>query len=710
MKRVLLALLCACTFMLTGCFEEEGNDQGTISLSIPEQIIDQGEEFEILNLAVYLTGITTSEVLSWSFAHYDNVTPVEANAMLSITVNDPLWFGSDTLTIIMETAPQQVLTFDVIFTVEKKAIAPIINVPILDQTIAQGGTFSTVILANHVTDPDGDDSLIEWYATTNTGANVIASTAGGIGSFTSVNKMLLGTDSVFFMAVDADGLIARDTIFLTITDNEDEIKLPPEITPIPEQKIALGDTFKSLQMANYVTDPDGDDTKIIWSVSNSENLIIQNSFSKYYVKPKDETWVGSESIAFAATDEDGLSATVVVTFTVTEGGVENVAPVITMPIPNQEVEKGANFSPVTLANHVDDPDGDNTKIVWTHTTPVNYNAGIVAGQFGVIVKDTAWVGSETIILTATDEDGLTVNDTVAFTVLPADGKLPPVVTQIPNQTIEKGEKFTTIDLTKYVNDPDGNNAAITWDIVGPTTVNVVKILNDVIVTVVDPEWSGTAAVTFTAIDADGLKASCVTKFKVNGGVIIIPSNTWVFDKNKVKNTIQYSSTNPLIGQIPPTIDSTENPATDTTEILETTSDSITLYAKQDAVTAKSKYSNGLKVGEGLLAGVDEQLILDSLNANSDVIAGQLKAGFPEGVEDLTITFTDVTISDPELIELDNELRVEYTVLTTADMVVTMFGMPIPITAEITTENVSYYVVYDGPIPPLNWPQTIIEMQ
>jgi hypothetical protein len=39
---------------------------------------------------------------------------------------------------------------------------------------------------------------------------------------------------------------------------------------------------------------------------------------------------------------------------------------------------------------------------------------------------------------------------------------PPVVTDIPNQSIGEGSTFTTITLDDYVSDPDNTDAEMTW--------------------------------------------------------------------------------------------------------------------------------------------------------------------------------------------------------------------------------------------------------
>ncbi len=79
----------------------------------------------------------------------------------------------------------------------------------------------------------------------------------------------------------------------------------------------------------------------------------------------------------------------------------------------------------------------------------------------------------------------------------------PVITNIPDQTINKGGNFSAIPLDNYVSDPDDPDSGITWYIspANPQNLNITIDANRVAsVTTKDPNWTGTETITFIAAD------------------------------------------------------------------------------------------------------------------------------------------------------------------------------------------------------------------
>ena len=51
---------------------------------------------------------------------------------------------------------------------------------------------------------------------------------------------------------------------------------------------------------------------------------------------------------------------------------------------------------------------------------------------------------------------------------------PPVVADIPDQTIVQGESFAVVNLDDYVSDPDNEANEMTWEATGQTELSVLK--------------------------------------------------------------------------------------------------------------------------------------------------------------------------------------------------------------------------------------------
>jgi lysophospholipase L1-like esterase len=80
----------------------------------------------------------------------------------------------------------------------------------------------------------------------------------------------------------------------------------------------------------------------------------------------------------------------------------------------------------------------------------------------------------------------------------------PVISSIPNQSVEEDHNFSTISLNDYVSDIESGDASIVWNIqqLNTNNLNIVKDANNqVTLTVKNASWSGTQRVVFTATDA-----------------------------------------------------------------------------------------------------------------------------------------------------------------------------------------------------------------
>ena len=91
---------------------------------------------------------------------------------------------------------------------------------------------------------------------------------------------------------------------------------------------------------------------------------------------------------------------------------------------------------------------------------------------------------------------------------------PPVVSNIPGQSVPEGTAFTTIALDNYVSDPDNADSEITWTVTGEDDVTVVITNRVATITANDPNWNGTDMVTFTATDPEGESDSDPATFEV----------------------------------------------------------------------------------------------------------------------------------------------------------------------------------------------------
>lgn len=92
---------------------------------------------------------------------------------------------------------------------------------------------------------------------------------------------------------------------------------------------------------------------------------------------------------------------------------------------------------------------------------------------------------------------------------------PPVVSAIPNQTIDEGGIFNLVPLDNYVSDPDQEDRDLTWQVSGQNELNASIFDRILTVSVPDPDWFGSETLTLTVTDAGGLTDSTKTVFTIN---------------------------------------------------------------------------------------------------------------------------------------------------------------------------------------------------
>jgi hypothetical protein len=93
----------------------------------------------------------------------------------------------------------------------------------------------------------------------------------------------------------------------------------------------------------------------------------------------------------------------------------------------------------------------------------------------------------------------------SFTTHDSASSNPPEVTDIPDQTIDEGEAFATINLDDYVSDPDNTDAEMTWTYSGDAELSV-SIDGSRVAAIGIPgaDWTGAETITFRATDPGAL--------------------------------------------------------------------------------------------------------------------------------------------------------------------------------------------------------------
>ena len=354
----------------------------------------------------------------------------------------------------------------------------------LEERTLEVGEAATLDLSGYFTDPDGDDLS---YAASATDADIVGiEVARGIVTVTALEK---GATTVAIRATDTDGLAASRTWAIRAANR------PPQPRgSIADATIEAGRTV-TLELPRYFGDPDGD--VLTYTATGAGTGVASLSLSGGTVTVT-AVAKGEAEVTVAATDPEGLSATL--TFVVT---VPNRTPAAVGAVPKMSLKKGG-IGRVYPWPYFADPDDDT--LVYDATSSDVDVAKAWMARNGVVVRAMD-KGTATVVLTAKDPEGLLAALDFEVRVDKSGGsgsnKRPRVVGTVGTQELEPDDS-RTLNAASYFDDPDDDPltfSATTSDAgVVKTAVSGNRITLDAVA-------EGTATVTVKAKDPEGLAAS-----------------------------------------------------------------------------------------------------------------------------------------------------------------------------------------------------------
>ena len=395
-----------------------------------------------------------------------------------------------------------------------------------------------------------------------------------LSSFTGLDKTRLRAVSIVFQN---SGTIYMDNLEFANTGTS--MNLSPVVSDIPDQIITGGGTFASITLDGCVDDPDNSDSEITWSASGNSALLVNiDAVTRVAtVSTPSPSWTGQETITFRATDPGGEFDEDAAVFTVSP-----LTPSTLIIDDYNDWNVGQNslgywtggnlarMQETTTANY------DGTKyrkfyygnnnwyasILWDNTTYLdisayNYLTFAIKGDQGgesfrlelqcgtnsttsvnlsntttqwqeISIPLSSFTGLDKTRLRAVSivfqNSGTIYMDNLVFTTNPLSPvNQPPVVSDIPDQTITEGQTFASITLDGCVADPDNTDSEITWTATGNSslTVTIDSVTQVATVTTPSPSWSGQETITFRATDPGGELDEDAAVFTVNPLPVII---------------------------------------------------------------------------------------------------------------------------------------------------------------------------------------------
>ncbi|MFC1877149.1 Ig-like domain-containing protein [Thermodesulfobacteriota bacterium] len=285
-------------------------------------------------------------------------------------------------------------------------------------------------------------------------------------------------------------LFSLSVLFLLVP-NVYAQNLPPVVSNIPGESIAEGSSFATINLGDYVEDPDNQDSQIIWTYSSLTNLTVSISSNNIAtIGVVDTDWNGSELITFTATDPGLLSDS-------SDPAEFTVNPVNDAPVAYDDTASTPEDTAVVIDVLANDTDADgDTLTVGAVTQGTNGSVSITNNGTNVTYSPNAdFNGSDSFTYTASD--GSPSNTATVDVTIGAEND-PPVANDDSASTDE--DTAVIIDVLDNDTDTDGDPLEVSAVSQGTNgSVSITNNGNDVTYTP-NADFNGSDSFTYTAYD------------------------------------------------------------------------------------------------------------------------------------------------------------------------------------------------------------------
>jgi len=282
----------------------------------------------------------------------------------------------------------------------------------------------------------------------------------------------------------------------------------PELLPVEDIVIPINTPKFAIDLDDLVSDDKTTGENLTVTIVEGDGLLVTVENGTVTVTPKHPEKELNTVIVLVVEDQDGQSVTVELPVSIS--AKENEAPVIAA-IPMQTVQFGSAFAPLSLISYATDDFTASDEIVWSVADGGTFMAYVKFGNILVVYPNGDWTGTDTLLLNATDEDGLSATAEIVCQVLDKDNEMPEIM-PIPVQTRTAENDFAPINLSDYVRDDYTQAQFIEWAASQSDKIAIEIVSGVATATVLDNNWVGAELIEFTATDQNGLSSSIEVVF------------------------------------------------------------------------------------------------------------------------------------------------------------------------------------------------------
>ena len=311
----------------------------------------------------------------------------------------------------------------------------------------------------------------------------------------------VGTEEIQLLVRDSGGLTS--TIPLTVT-------VVSSIAPAlinPPQRLGMAAGGQSiLSLDELVTDPDDDDTDLLWQVAGQIELQVQLSNSRAVRIEAPLAFNGIEVLTFTVADPSGETASFeLLVFSAPANGEPILAPIPDVSVPLDGVDTSLD-----LDDYVYDLDHEPGQIDWFLPTRADLTLRVDPESHVLTVAPTsdATAGIVDLSLTAIDPDGHEASQTVRIHIVGTGPIANFTVGPIPDVAFAVGEGYD-LELDSFVGG-DVDASQIQWSVEGAQHLQVELDPESRTARIqAAPDWTGTEELVFVAAGAATAKRRTV---------------------------------------------------------------------------------------------------------------------------------------------------------------------------------------------------------
>lgn len=377
-----------------------------------------------------------------------------------------------------------------------------------EQSAVQGFDFDSIYLPDYLIQIDQDPIVWTYGGNTNLQIDVDNNWL----KVTSNNPTWTGLETITITATEqtTNAYTAKVDIDFTVIPDYG----PPNLMTVPSQKIGRNQNFRdfnlseflspyegaSLAYGYFMTQTVGTDIPEGWSIKSKLYQYSMNVTTRVHYGGTDHAAGSDTLLAYINNEVAGIATPSIINgeilyFLTVYSNVNNVGVSFKLFDSSYsnlyEITNELNFQNGTENGTPDTP-------LTFNTAPLN---AVVdgGGEVNIGIEKPGWIGAQEIAFIAYDTFQPLMNADTSYAMFEVVNEYAPEVSGIPDQYVELGTPFSSIQLDDFLIEYDGDLTS--WSASGNMNLNIsISGKSTATITSTDPNWTGEEVITFRAID------------------------------------------------------------------------------------------------------------------------------------------------------------------------------------------------------------------